>query len=225
MRVRSLISSAFTMSKITKMKHLIDNCVGELINNLNIKLNYNKNKINVFQAFEAYSIDAIVQLGFGTKIHCLIEEQSNPLTQTVKSFVHDAAKHYTWAFFIKENFLLYYILKTNTRTVVSIFKNFVMKVTNERMKKYRNQNFKRNDFLQLMVDHCYEIRNSIEYDKECDDDVNFNTISLNQEESHDSDSTQNSKIEIQLNGKRFFQPAKCKNKLCFIIIFNSHLLS
>lgn len=198
-----------------KMKHLIDNCVDELINNLNTQLNHNKNRINVFQVLEAYSIDAIVQLGFGTKVHSLIEEQSNLMTQTVKSFVNDSAKHFTWAFFVNENYLLYYILKTDTRTACSIFKNFVLKITNERMKKYKNLHFKRNDFLQVMLDHCYEINYSIDYHKECDHNKNtnyFNTNYFNQEESYDFDFTENSKIEIQLNGERPFQVNKCKNK-------------
>ena len=142
------------MSSLRKMKYLIDDCVDELINNFNIQLknnkNVNKSEINVFQAFEAYSIDAVVQMGYGTKIHSLIGEKNNPIIESVKAFFYNVAKHFTLSFFVTENF----IFSPRNKLILSFFEKFTLKITKERMRKYENQKSKRNDFLQLMLDSC-----------------------------------------------------------------------
>ena len=163
-RVRSLISPALKMSKLNKMKLLIDNCVDELIQNFNNQLkndlhkhkDQNKFKINVFQLFQAYSLDSIVKLGFGTKVHSLIKGiKSNPLIQWIKSFIYISSKHFTWTFFANETF----VFTTKAEIVISFLKNFTLEITKKKKKKYGNQTNKRDDFLQLMLDSC-EINSS-----------------------------------------------------------------
>lgn len=121
-----------------------------MIHNFNILLkNQRKTQINVYQAFEAYSMDVVVQMGYGTKVHSLIEETNNPLIQSAKTFFFNISKRFIWSFFISENIL--YALYNDD--ILTFFKNFALKITTARKIKYeKNQELKRNDFLQLIMD-------------------------------------------------------------------------
>ena len=185
--MHSIISRTFTMSSLSKMKYLIDDCVDELINNFNTQLKNNKNvkkaEINVFQAFEAFSIDAVVQMGYGTKIHSLIGEKNNPIIESVKAFFHNVAKHFTLSFFVTENF----IFLPRNKLILSFFEKFTLKITKERMRKYENQKSKRNDFLQLMLDSC-DISSSLKLNHSSTSSTEKSVSKLN----HSSTSTEES---------------------------------
>lgn len=158
-----MISPTFTSSRLKKVKPLVDDCVNELIHNFDILLkNQRKTEINVYQAFEAYSMDVVVQMGYGTKVHSLIEETNNPLIQSAKTFFFNISKRFIWSFFISENIL--YALYNDD--ILTFFKNFALKITTARKIKYeKNQELKRNDFLQLIMD-AWENNSSSESNNE-----------------------------------------------------------
>ena len=214
--MHSVISRTFTMSSLSKIKYLIDDCVDELINNFNIQLKNNKNlsktEINVFQAFEAFSIDAVVQMGYGTKIHSLIGEKNNPIIESVKAFFYNVAKHFTLSFFVTENF----IFSPRNKLILSFFEKFTLKITKERMRKYENQKSKRNDFLQLMLDSC-DISSSLKLNhsststeesilNKTDSSMSTANIINNERKEFEFENQEN-----DLNGKNYSQLNKCKN--------------
>ena len=172
-RVRSIVTPTFTLSRLKKVKPLVDDCVDEMINNLNDFIqnksygkNTTKTAVNVCQAIEAYSMHVVIQMGYGARVHSIIET-NNPVVYSAKEFFSNISRLFTWSFIISEKYLYSVINEHN----LSFFKTLALRITSERKRKCaRNEEAKRNDFLQLMLDALEKDSSS----NSSDDISNFN---------------------------------------------------
>jgi hypothetical protein len=114
--------------------------------------------------FGAYSMEVVIQVAFGTKVNALIDE-TNPIIMNARKMFRNVSPKFFIVLFAPKLAKLLKISAFDTN-VTEFFKEFTLKIINERRKSQNKE--KRVDFLQLMLD-AIENNTSDYFDEEDND--------------------------------------------------------
>lgn len=175
-KLRTVMSPTFTTGKMKKMKPLIEECVNTLMNNLH-KLSQTEHELDLKRVFGAFTMEAIIEVAFGTKVDALFDETNPLITNARKMFATDFNPNLIVVFLVPKLAQLLN-LKVFKPEITNFFKEFTLKIINER--KDSNNSVKRVDFLQLMLDSMEDkdISDNEETDEKNDIKDNLETQSI-----------------------------------------------
>ena len=163
-RIRPVVSPTFTSGKMKKMYSLIDDCSKLLIDNLESHINSGK-EVVVKDVFGCLTMDVIAKCAFGTDTNAN-QDKNNPFVVHGKGvFKFNSTK----AFIINvvPTFILRW-LKVGSPGGNKESSNFFINVARHIIKRRRENNERREDFMQLLIDcqNAEKIKDSQEKNQE-----------------------------------------------------------
>jgi cytochrome P450 len=163
-RVRSIMSPTFSTGKLRRMRPLLQECLNTLINNLeNISKSGKESEMK--RLFGAYSMEVVIQVAFGTKVNALNDE-TNPIIMNARKIFNKNISPKIFIVFLAPKLAKLLKISAVDTNVTKFFKEFTLKIVNERRKSQNKE--KRVDFLQLMLD-AIENNTSDNFDEEDND--------------------------------------------------------
>ena len=148
-RMRTITSPSFTSGKLRAMIPLMEKCVDQFVRFLDKKVQNNGGVINVKEVTTGFTIDVIASTSFATDTNANEEGEDSVLVKQGKKFF-DVSFFRGFATFVFPVPILK-LLNIKTFNDPESFEFFI-NLTKEIVKKRKNENFKRNDLVQLMMD-------------------------------------------------------------------------
>ncbi|XP_065311301.1 cytochrome P450 3A24-like [Dermacentor albipictus] len=144
--IRPASSPAFSTGKLRKMNALIQDCARTTCKHLREAAERNDD-IDVKRFFGHYSLDVIARCAFGTRLDSHTDATNEFVTQASKAFSARMSLRLLIAVLFP-GLVKYFSFRIATGSEFEYFKNVCQRIINER----RQEDFRQEDFLQLMMD-------------------------------------------------------------------------
>lgn len=144
------MSPTFSTGKLKKMRPLIDECVNTLVSNFE-KISKEGGECDLKRVFGAFSMEVVIQVAFGTKVDALIDE-NNPIIYNARKMFNRNISPKVFVVLLAPAVARLFKMTIFDSSVTQFFKDFTIKLIEERKKANKNKTEKRYDFLQLMLD-------------------------------------------------------------------------
>ena len=169
-RIRTIVSPTFTSGKMKKMFPLIYDCTKHCLNNFESHV-INKKEVNLKEVFGCLTMDVIAKCAFATDINAN-EDKNNAFvvnaTSIFKVRFSTILKLFVIPAFILDFFKISFVDGKSNQFFVDVARHMI--------RKRRENNGRKNDFLQLLID-CHQDKEETEKnDAESHHDLQDETI-------------------------------------------------